>query len=99
MYFTECLPYKHKESFSPIYQQAIKGYYLNLETFISLHETTKTYYIPTKNEWGMCPSDNYKWADYNTIKEQIYLNTDKKQSLLCWQKHEDSYLEFFIVWW
>lgn len=93
------IPYEYKANFSPVYQKAIKGYYLNLETFIKLDNPTKTYYIPTKKEWGMEPAENETWLGFSEIKKQISNNMKEKQAVLCWQKHKNSYLSFFIVWW
>lgn len=93
------IPYEYKGSFSPIYEKAIKGYYLNLKTFVSLDNPGKNYYIPSKNEWGMDPSENEIWTDFNGIEKHIKTCIGEKQAPLCWQKHKDSYLEFFIVWW
>lgn len=93
------IPYQYKPNFSPVYQKAIKGYYLNFETFMQLDNPEKTYYIPTKKEWGMEPAENEIWTDFTTIKEQIKISMKEKQAVLCWEKHKDSYLSFFIVWW
>lgn len=92
------IPYEYKANFSPVYQKAIKGYYLNLETFIKLDDPTKTYYIPTKKEWGMEPAENETWLGFSEIEKQICTSMQEKQAVLCWQKQNDSYLSFFIVW-
>ena len=93
------IPYEYKASFSPIYKKAIKGYYLNIETFISLDNSEKTYYIPSKKEWGMDPFENEIWTDFNGVEKYISTSIKEKQAPLCWQKYKDSYLVFFIVWW
>ena len=93
------IPYQHKEKFSKTYQKAIKGYYVDFDTFVSLDNSAKAYYIPTKKEWGIAPSENEIWTDFKGVKESITENMSAKRSLLCWQKHDDSFEEFFIVWW
>ena len=93
------IPYQYKANFNPIYQKAIKGYYLNFETFMQLDNLEKNYYIPTKKEWGMEPSENKIWTDFNSVVEQIKISIEEKQAVLSWEKHNDSYLSFFIVWW
>jgi len=93
------IPYEYKASFNSIYAKAIKGYYLNMETFISLDNSEKNYYIPSKKEWGMDSSENEIWTDFNGVEKYIYTSIQEKQSPLCWQKYNDSYLAFFIVWW
>lgn len=41
-----------KRSFNPIYERVIKDYYLNIEILISLEKPAKSYYVPSKKEWG-----------------------------------------------
>ncbi len=93
------IPYEYKGSFSPIYEKAIKGYYISFETFISFDNSAKTYYIPSKKEWGMDPSENEIWTDFNGVEKFINTSIKEKQAVLCWQKYQDSYLAIFIVWW
>ena len=93
------IPYEYKASFSPIYQKYIKGFYLNFEKFTSLDNAEKAYYLPSKKEWGMDPSENEIWKDLNGVEKYINTCLKEKQSPLCWQKYKDSYVAFFIVWW
>lgn len=93
------IPYEYKASFSPVYEKAIKGYYLNMETFISLDNSEKTYYIPSKKEWGMAPLENEIWVEFKAIENSINTSIKKRQAPLCWQKYKNSYVAFFIVWW
>ena len=93
------IPYECKASFSPFYEKAIKGFYLNFETFASLDNSAKTYHLPSKKEWGIDPSENEIWTDFNGVEKYIDTSIKEKQAPLCWQKHKDSYLAFFIVWW
>ncbi len=93
------IPYQYKASFNPIYEKAIKGYYLNLEKFISFDHSEKKYYLPSKKEWGMDPSENETWIEFSGIEKNINTSIKEKQAPLCWQKYQDSYLAFFIVWW
>lgn len=93
------LPYESKEHLSPHYAKTVKGYYLNFAQFKSLYDQSKSYCIPAKKEWGIAPSVNENWTDYTGIVNQIRQRLDEKQAPLVWQKQNDSYLEFFIVWW
>jgi hypothetical protein len=93
------IPYESNSSFSPAYTQVIKGYYLNMDTFISLDDSAKSYYIPQKKEWGMDPADNETWTDFKGIEEGMRTSIGEERALLCWQKQEDSYSTFFITWW
>ena len=93
------IPYEYKASFSPIYQKAIKGFYLNFEKFTYLDNSEKTYHLPPKKEWGIDPSENEIWTDISGVEKYISTSIKEKQAPLCWQKHKDSFLAFFIVWW
>lgn len=47
----------------------------------------------------MDPSENNSWTNFDSVKEQITTSVKEKQAPLCWQKYENSYLTFFIIWW
>lgn len=93
------IPYEYDGAFGPDYHKAIKGYYIHAERFYSIDHSDRTYHLPTKLEWGMSPSDNESWVNLDQINDQLATSIREKQSLLCWQKHKDSYSEFFITWW
>jgi len=93
------IPFEYKERFLPIYKKAIKGYYLDMKTFINFDHSEKFYYLPRKSEWGIAPSENKVWIDFKNIKEKITARIHEKKAPLCWQKHNETYLTFFIVWW
>lgn len=93
------IPYEYKADLNPVYEKAIKGYYLNFETFIRLHDADKSYYLPQKKEWGMNPSENKVWEDLEDIEKPIDASLREKQAPLCWQKHNELYSAFFIIWW
>ena len=75
------------------------GFYLNFETFTSLDNSAKAYHLPSKKEWGMDPSKNEIWTEFNGVEKYINTSIKEKQAPLCWQKYKDSYLAFFVVWW
>jgi len=93
------IPYEYKAGFNPIYEKAIKGYYFNFEAFTSFDNSAKTYYLPSKKEWGMDPSENEIWTGFKGVEKYISTSIKEKQAPLCWQKYNDSYVAFFIVWW
>jgi hypothetical protein len=93
------VPYNLKTQLAPVYQQAIKGYYLDFATFTSLDTSAKKYYLPSKKEWGIAPSEHEIWTDYAGIESPLKISMHEKQAVLCWQKCQESYLSFFIVWW
>ncbi|WP_367752824.1 DUF1853 family protein [Flavobacterium sp. WC2430] len=93
------IPYEFNTKLPPVYQKAVKGYYFNLETFNSIDNPEKQYYLPSKREWGISPSENEIWNDYKSIENQMNTSLKEKQSVLCWQKYKEDHLSFFIVWW
>ena len=93
------IPYEYKGEFSPIYKKAIQGYYLNLETFTALDHSSNEYHLPSKKEWGMEPCENEIWTDFAGVEKDLHTIVHKHQSPLCWQKQNNSYAAFFIVWW
>lgn len=93
------VPYAYKERFAPAYQSAIKGYYVDLDTFLSLDNSSKSYCIPPKKQWGIDPSTNEDWMDLQSVRQDLETAITEKQAPLCWQKDGDEYSEFFVVWW
>lgn len=93
------VPYEYKGKFDTVYEKVIKGYYVNFEEFKHFNHSGKAYYLPTKKEWGIDPSENENWSGFEVIKKEMQRQLQKEHSPLCWQKHKDSYESFFIVWW
>lgn len=93
------VPFEFKGSLAPDYEQAVKGYYLNFEKFISFNHLGKSYYLPSKTEWGMEPSENEAWTDFAGIAQELDVSIRNKKAPLCWQKDKNAYTAFFIVWW
>lgn len=93
------IPYEFKGDFSPILSKAIKGYYVDFETFKRLDTSEKSYYLPSKKEWGMHPSENKIWNNFTAVEQYIQTCMKEKQAPLCWQKHKGNYKSIFIVWW
>jgi len=93
------IPYEYNLKLPGAFEEAIQGYYVNLETFIDLNNSDKLYCLPSKKEWGMDPSENDFWTDFKGIEDQVKTCIIEKQAPMCWQKHNGNYLTFFIVWW
>ena len=93
------VPYNFTAHLPSGYQKAIKGYYLNVEDFLKLDHSEKLFYLPGRMEWGIDPSENEDWKNFNQVYHSICKSISEKRSLLCWQKHMESYSTFFIVWW
>jgi len=93
------IPYNFKGKLNPIYQKAIKGYYLNLDTFTSLNKEGKMYCLPSRKKWGIEPSENEEWIGFKEIENHVIASMEAKQTPLCWQKYKGEYSAFFISWW
>lgn len=93
------IPFGFKVKLSPIYQKCIKGYYINFALFIAQHSGNKSYYLPAKKEWGIEPSENDTWIDFDSIKKIVSIQLQDKQAPLCWQVIDGFFTQFFIVWW
>jgi hypothetical protein len=93
------VPYSYKAAIRPDYAKAVKGHYLDFQTFKCLDDSSKSYYLPPKKEWGMDPGENEIWSEFEAIEETLVKSLCEKQGRLCWQKQGKSFTEFFIVWW
>jgi hypothetical protein len=93
------LPFEYQEKISADFQKGIKGYYLNLERFITNHQAHITYYLPAKKEWGIEPADNDTWHEFRVIEKNLATKMEEKQAPLCWQNDNGTCSQFFIVWW
>ena len=93
------IPFDYEGSFSPPFEQAIKGRYLSFEAFLNGDHAGRSYYLPAKSEWGIEPSENENWMDFNELEPSLRKHISEKQAPLCWQKHGDTYTMLFITWW
>lgn len=93
------LPYQKKVELDSSYQKAVKGYYLSYDEFQRLHHSGSVYYLPTKKEWGIDPSENQNWLKNQEIEADLTMSISDKRSRMVWQKEEDVYHTFFVVWW
>ena len=93
------LPYQYADTIDPQYEKAVKGYYVNFETFKKLDTSNKYYHFPSKKSWGMEPAKNDSWVTFQQIRSHVEASLQEQRSLLCWQKQNDAFSQFFIVWW
>ncbi|WP_193316073.1 DUF1853 family protein [Flavicella marina] len=95
------IPYgKTNLSFEKINLKAIKGTYLNIDTFVSLDWTNSYFHVPKKQNWLISPELNTQWASYESSIEEIKNSISNQKSPLIWIKHtEDSTESMFITWW
>ena len=93
------VPIDYKQITDPAYTKAIKGHYMDHTTFTRMDHSDKLFCAPNKKDWGISPSDNKDWIDFNEIRMPIQRCMDKKQAPLVWQKQNDVFSEFFVTWW
>lgn len=93
------LPFDYKGDIEPDFKKAIKGYYINFQAFNKLDHSSKSYYIPSKKEWGMDPKKNEKWINFVEIEQQLRSSLEEKQSVLFWENNNGVFATNFIVWW
>lgn len=81
-----------------INNQCIKGYYLNFKEIQELNYAL--FYIPSKLDWLIEPSNNVRWEEKTSflIKISTYMKAGK--SPLCWLKDNKGDLcKIFVVFW
>jgi len=93
------IPYQKKVQLDPEYQKAVKGYYIEYNQFKSLEYSDILFYIPSKKDWGINPKNNKEWFTFQEIENKLNTAMEENQAVLCWQKENNCYSEFFIVWW
>lgn len=93
------IPFGFEGQIGDGYRKAVKGYYLNWESFQQQHHSNRLYHLPPKKEWGMDPSDKSIWLNYSEIQGTIEKSMEESRSVLCWAKAEGSFSTFFITFW
>ncbi len=93
------IPYQSDIQIASPMHHAIRGFYLDLMSFTNWDHRKREYYIPIKTEWGNHPSTAQHWVSYEYIIHGIKASIQEKRSIMCWQKHNNQYQTFFIVWW
>jgi len=95
------VPYKIQQDKPVLFQEAIMGFYVNLDMFRGVFFAESTYFIPAKEDWQVAAKHGEIWFDYETVLtrvSQIYF--PKKQSPMLWVKtREGHYHKIFVVWW
>ncbi len=93
------LPYQSDIQIKRSFREAIQGFYLDFNSFALWNHCNKEYYIPSKTEWGNDPSTAAHWSSYAPLTSSIKASMEERRSIMCWQKQDDLYQSFFIVWW
>ncbi|MGB0850613.1 MAG: hypothetical protein ACPGTP_05170, partial [Bacteroidia bacterium] len=81
------------------YQKAIKGHYMDFESFKLKNHQNKQYCTPERKKWGMYPEENADWGSFEEVVNYITLSVSERQSVLLWSREGDSFSEFFVTWW
>lgn len=93
------VPYQTEVLLEPEYQKAVKGYYIKHDLFKKIVSNNNYFYMPAKKDWGINPANNKVWFSYQEVEMQLTTAIQEKQAVLCWEKNNDTYSEYFIVWW
>ena len=72
---------------------------MDLTTFENMYTAGKSYYITPKHRWGMDPSEHDEWSEISEVMPILEHCMEEQQAQLCWQKQDDCFQTFFIVWW
>ena len=76
------------------------GYWMKIEDFQSLYSQKTHFFIPEKEDWFIRKTVNVEWVDFETIKQGIRNQFERKRSPMVWIKTDT--LEFeriFVVGW
>jgi hypothetical protein len=93
------VPNGYKEILPLPFQQAIRGYYTDYETFQEMDSVEKHYYLPPRRFWGMAPSNHKTWNAFSEIQPQLAHILRDNKAALCWEQRNGSFAEYFIVPW
>jgi hypothetical protein len=78
----------------------IKGYYTNLEHFITWKTKAFLYFIPNKQDWIVDPKYGEIWRCFDEVLPIIKQALDNNMSPLIWmKKSEIDFESIFVVWW
>lgn len=95
------VPFSLTNSHLPhVNNEAIVGYWLALDEFNAIIDSSWKYCLPQKSEWGIEPRNNEEWFDYYRIKDEVLASLKRNFSPLVWiKKDEVIHEQCFIVWW
>ena len=95
------VPYsKEKILYKDISNEAIIGYWYPKVDFLNKFKKDFLFHLPTKTNWGLNPSTNSNWFNFDSIVNQIEESHARAFSPLCWVKSDKGeFSQCFIVWW
>ncbi len=83
-----------------ISKKNIKGYYVDIATFLESDFKSYSYFIPEKQDWIVSPKYGEKWLSHTAIIPFIESALLQKQSPLVWvRKSENIFETIIVVWW
>lgn len=92
------VPFEHDVIFEKLNAKCVSGFYINESQMHHFNDCQ--FYIPSKHDWLLNPSDHVLWMDLIAFKKAIKHFTAQQQSPLFWLKHKDLRLQkAFVVWW
>ena len=84
----------------PLNKDCVTGFWIRFDDFNSSEFKQHEYYIPTKSEWVVSPSDNVTYSSHFEILMDINLRMLNKNAPMLWMKKDDgAYEKLFVVWW
>ena len=86
-------------SIAPLNTNCIIGYWLRLVAFHTADFTPHTFYIPTKSEWVLQPTDTVAWRSHEEITIAINERLENNSAPMVWMKKNNTFEKFFVVWW
>ncbi len=93
------LPISFQGKIEEQFQAAIKGYYVQYQTFLKDDHSNKRYHFPHKKEWGIAPQHHSEWTTFEAIQQYLEVSIKEQQAPLIWVKTEAGFEEMFVVWW
>ena len=81
-------------------KDCLVGYWLRFDDFNKPEFAKAQFYMPTKSEWVIEPSDGVDWKSHTEIIIDINLLLLKEKAPMIWQKNSTTEFEkLFVVWW
>ncbi len=76
------------------------GVWMKFENFQKLYSEKMHFFIPEKQDWFIRKTANVEWVDFETVKQGIRNQFERKRSPMIWIKTDTPEFErIFVVWW
>ncbi|AIZ43115.1 DUF1853 family protein [Cellulophaga baltica] len=93
-------PYQKKTALKTLNENCIVGFWLHLHDFLKSNFEKNSYYLLTKQEWIVTPTEDVVWKTQQRILIDIQEKHNQKQAPMLWMKDSNNKLQkIFIVWW